>query len=217
MKNTEDDYLYFQKECRAKDLLAGKKTVIGIHGIIGSFTDEALYRLAQKKLGIQPDRYVVKELIHSENVIKAVIDGKVDRGIFAVANSGSGAYLASIEAMAKYNFNVLAVFTMRITMCILSHPQITSIEEVKEFRGHPVAISQCRRTLKKRWPQIPVHPDTDEMDTALSAKMLKMGKINKKAAVFASKKAADIYGLNILVEGAHDDPLNATSFVVIKK
>lgn len=217
MKNFQKGYLYFQKECHAKDLLTGKRTAIGIHGIIGSFTDDALYRFAQGKLGIKPEQYKIKELTHSENVIKSVVDGEVDRGIFAVANSGSGAYLASVEAMAKYNFKVLAVFTMKINMCILSHSKITSMKEIKEFRGHPVAIAQCRRTLKKRWPKIPIHADTDKMDTALSAKLLKKGKINKHTAVFASKRAAAIYGLHILVEDVHDDPLNATSFVVIKK
>ncbi len=217
MKSSDEDYLYFQKRCRMEELLIGKKTAIGIHGIIGSFTDEALFRLAQEELGIKPKQYLVKELIFAGNVIRSVVYDKIDRGIFAVANSGSGAYLASIEAMAKYSFSILAVFTMKINMCILSHPQITSMEEVKEFRGHPVAIAQCRRTLKKNWPHIPISSDTDEMDTALSAKMLKEGKISKESAVFASKRAADIYGLNILVEGAHDDPLNSTSFVVIKK
>jgi len=217
MKKPQDDYLYFQKECFMNDLLVKNKTLIGIHGIIGSFTDEALFRFAREKLGIKKEQYQIKELIHSEKVIKSVINGKTHRGIFAVANSGSGAYLASIEAMAKYNFKVLAVFSMKINMCILSHPEVTSMEEIKEFRGHPVAIAQCRRTLKKLWPNIPIHPDTDEMDTALSAKLLREGKINKKAAIFASKRAAKIYGLNILVEGAHDDPLNSTSFIVIKK
>lgn len=210
------DDLYFQKKCHKQQLLTGEKTVIGIHGIIGSFTDEALFRLAQE-LGIKPQQYLVKELVHAENVIRTVVNGKIDKGIFAIANSGSGAYLASVEAMAKYNFRVVAVFTMPINMCILSHPQITSMKEIKQFRGHPVAIAQCRRTIKKSWPKIPVYPDSDEMDTALSAKMLKEGKISKQTAVFASKRAAEIYGLNILVEGAHDDPLNSTSFVVIKK
>ncbi|MBI2442946.1 MAG: hypothetical protein HYV40_03490 [Candidatus Levybacteria bacterium] len=214
MKHSNDDYLYFQKECSKKELLIKKKPLIGIHGIVGSFTDEALYRLAQK-LGIKPEEYEVEELVHSNNVIRSVVDGKVDVGIFAVANSGSGAYLASIEAMATYTFRVLSVFTMKIHMCIIS--QATSIRNVEEFRGHPVAISQCRRTLQKKWPKIPVHADTDEMDTALSVKLLSEGKMNKEAAVFASKRAADIYGLNVLVEGAHDDPLNATSFIVIKK
>lgn len=217
MKNSKDNNLYFQKKCLAKELLHGEKIVIGIHGLIGSFTDEALYRLANEELGIKPEQYQVKELIHSENVIRSTITDKTDRGIFAIANSGSGAYLASVEAMAKYNFKIIAVFTMPINMCILSHPQVTSMKEVKEFRGHPVAIAQCRRTLNKKWPKIPIHPDTDKMDTALSAKMLKEGKIDKQVTVFASKRAAEIYGLNILVEGAHDDPLNATSFVVIKK
>jgi len=216
MKDSEDDYLYFQKKCRMEEFIASKKTTVGIHGIIGSFTDEALDRFI-RKLHLKLTQYEIKELIHAKNVIRSVINSKVDRGILAVANSGSGSYLASIEAMAKYNFKVIALFTMPINMCILSHPTINSMAQVKEFRGHPVAIAQCRRTLKKRWSHIPVHPDTDELDTALSAKMLKEGTIPATACVFASKRAAKIYGLNILVEGAHDDLLNATSFVVIKK
>ena len=216
MKKAEDDYLYFQKKCKADDLLKGKKTMIGIHGIRGSFTDEALSRLAEH-LGIQPGKYEVRELVHAKNVVEGVINGSVDRGIFAVANSGSGSYLASVETMARHTFSVIALFTMKINMCILGSKNISSMENITEFRGHPVAIAQCRRTLQKKWPEIPIRPDSDEMDTALSAKMLSDGAISQNAGVFASKRAAKLYGLNILVEGAHDDPLNATSFVVIKK
>ena len=217
MRNLEDNHLYFQKKCSKSELMGTKKMItIGIHGVIGSFTDEALSRLMDE-LCIKSNRYEVKELIHAKHVIESVVNNKVDYGIFAVANSGSGSYLASVEAMAKYNFKVLALFTMPIDMCILSHSSIRSITEITLFRGHPVAIAQCRRTLKRKWPDILVKPDSDEMDTALSAKMLAQGEIKKTAAIFASKKAAKLYELNILVEGAHDDPLNATSFVFIKK
>lgn len=216
MKDLNDDYLYFQKTCTKKDVLIKKVPVIGIHGIHGSFTDEALYRLT-KKLRITEKNYMVKELVHSKNVIDAVVNGETDLGIFAVANSGSGAYQASIEAMAEYIFRPIAIFTMKINMCILGHKDVPSIKDIKKFRGHPVAISQCRRTLKKKWPHIPVHADSDEMDTALSAKLLSEKKISKTSAVFASERAAKLYGLTVLVTGAHDDPLNATSFVVIRR
>jgi prephenate dehydratase len=219
MSEKINSQLYFQKNCTVEEFLASEKeqTVIGIHGIKGCFTDEALARLAQENLALDPVTYSVKELVHAHTVLEEVAAGKIDRGIFAVANSGSGAYLASVEAMGQYQYQVIALFTMPINMCLLSRPEISQPEELSEFRGHPVAIAQCRKTLSKRWPNIPTHPDTDEMDTALSAQLLSEGKLSKTAGIFASKRAAELYNLRVLVESVHDDPNNATAFVLIKK
>ncbi|MBI4064756.1 hypothetical protein HY409_00095, partial [Candidatus Gottesmanbacteria bacterium] len=168
-------------------------------------------------LKVPRNAYTVVELVHARNVLEAVHLGKVDLGIFAYANSRSGGYVASIEAMGQFTYTLLALFTMPIHMCIVSHPKVTSIHDIQVFFGHPVAISQCRTTLAARWPNIRVKAATDTMDTALSAELLSSGKIPKNHAIFASKHAATIYGLNVLYEGVHDDPLNATSFAVITR
>jgi prephenate dehydratase/prephenate dehydrogenase len=210
--------LYIQKLSPVAEILPeGVSTTVGIHGIRGAFTDEAWHRFAEEILGVPEDRYQVAELVHSENVLRAVSAGEVERGIFAFANSGSGGYVESIQAMGQYQFDVLALFTMPINMCILGHPDITDIYQLDTFYGHPIALSQCRLTLAQRWPDIPVEPATDEMDTALSAKLLATGKIPKHKGVFASKRAAQIYGLKILAESVHHDPRNATAFAVVRK
>lgn len=210
--------LYIQKSCTAEDLLAGKERItVGIHGIHGAFTDEAWQRFAREQLQLSPDCYEVIELVHSSNVLRAVNEGEVDVGIFAFANSGSGGYLSSIEAMGQYHYDLRALFTMPINMCILGHPDRTSVHELRRFFGHPVAISQCRKTLAQRWPDTPVEPATDEMDTALSAKELAAGTIDPQTGVFASKRAAELYGLTILAEGVHHDPSNATAFAVVRR
>ncbi|MDA1317353.1 MAG: hypothetical protein O3B87_05035 [bacterium] len=213
MSNT----LYFQKHC-SLDELTTKKTrfIVGIHGIIGSFTDQAWNTFVNEELEIPETQFEVKELIQSHTVLESVNNGSVDVGIFAFANSGSGGYLASVEAMGKFNYKLVALFTMPISMCMLVHPDITKIEEIELFFGHPVAVSQCRKTLAERWPQIPIEMATDEMDTALSAKLLAEGKIPKTYAIFASKRAAERYELKVLYEGIHHDPNNATAFAVIK-
>lgn len=210
--------LYVQKSCTKDDiLLPATKVRVGIHGLRGSFTDEAWHRFATEVLEINEKEYEVRELIHARNVIRAVHEGEVDRGIFAFANSGSGGYTASIEAMGEYPYELLASFTMPINMCILGHPKVEHVHELERFYGHPIAILQCRKTLAQRWPDIPLELMTDEMDTALSAKLLKEGKIPSKKGVFASKRAAAIYGLRVLAEGVHHDPHNATAFAVIKR
>ncbi|MBI3618592.1 prephenate dehydrogenase/arogenate dehydrogenase family protein [Candidatus Peregrinibacteria bacterium] len=210
--------LYVQKLCTRESLLPGNKlSRIGIHGIQGSFTDEAWRRFSSELLGMREDEYELAELVHSANVLRAVHTGEVDAGIFAFANSGSGGYLASIEAMGEYDYRLLALFTMPINMCILTHPSIESVHQLEAFFGHPVALSQCRKTLAQRWPDIPVEAATDAMDTALSAKLLREGKISPTKGIFASKRAAELYGLRLLVEGVHHDPNNATAFAVVRK
>ena len=205
--------IIYQKKPKISDI---KDKTIGIHGIKGSFTDEALDKLA-KDLGLRPDDYQVVELVHARKVLEAVVRGKVDCGIFAFANSGSGGYIASLGAMGDYCFKVSALFRMPLRMCLLSHPTIGNIKKITEFRGHPVAIAQSLKTLKNKWPKILVRPGTDKLDTALSAQYLKEGKFSKTTAVFASERAAQIYNLNILKKDVHHDPNNATFFVLIKK
>lgn len=214
----KNNTLYIQKQCTEQELFDGKeKPRVGIHGIRGAFTDEAWHRFTQETLSLSEDRYEIAELIHSANVMRAVEQNEVDIGIFAFANSGSGGYLASIEAMGKWNYRLIALFTMPINMCILGHKSIEDINQLETFYGHPVALSQCRKTLAQRWPDIRVEAATDEMDTALSAKLLADGVISPTKGVFASKRAAQIYGLRILAEGVHHDPNNATAFAVIRK
>jgi prephenate dehydratase/prephenate dehydrogenase len=210
--------LYVQKSCSAKDLLGRRAKIrVGIHGIRGAFTDQAWMRFTSEVAQLPEYQYEVAELVHAANVLKAVEEGTVDIGIFAFANSGSGGYLASIEAMGKHPYDLLALFTMPINMCILTHPSVQSVHELEAFFGHPVALSQCRNTLAQRWPDIPVEYATDEMDTALSAQLLAEGKIPRSKGVFASTRAAEIYGLKVLVEGVHHDPNNATAFAVVRK
>lgn len=211
------DALYVQKPCDAATLLDGKERIrVGIHGIRGSFTDQAWHRFAAEVAGLPEDRCDVLELVHSSNVLDAVERDEADVGIFAFANSGSGGYLASIEAMGRHRYALQALFTMPIDMCILGHPSVRSVHGLDAFFGHPVALSQCRQTLEQRWPDIPVEAATDEMDTALSAKLLAEGKIDPRKGVFASARAADIYGLTVLAESVHHDPNNATAFAVVR-
>ncbi len=215
---TSPTALYIQKSCTAGDLRAGReKTRVGIHGIRGAFTDEAWHRFSTEVANLPESETEIAELVHSANVLRAVNAGEVDIGIFAFANSGSGGYLASIEAMGEHSYELLALFTMPINMCILTDPSVEGVHQLRRFFGHPVALSQCRKTLAQRWPDVPVEPATDEMDTALSARELAEGRIDRQTGVFASKRAAQLYGLKVLVEGVHHDPSNATAFAVVRK
>jgi len=189
---------------------------VGIHGTPGCFTAESVNLLA-KELKVDPQKLNLKYLIEAEKVIEAVINGEVERGAFAVANSGSGACVFTMHAMAKYQFEPVAVYGMEVVQCLLAHPSVKNINQVTEIFAHPQAIEQSIRTLHQKYPDIKITKGTDQDDTALCAKKLSTGELAPTTATIASQTAAQKYGLNILDYGVHHDPFNVTTFLVIKK
>jgi prephenate dehydratase/prephenate dehydrogenase len=189
---------------------------VGIHGIEGCFTHESALRICED-LGIDSSKIDFKYLIDANGVIGAVDRGEIDRGIFCVANSGSGAYIDSMKMMGEYNFDVLALYGMEIMQCLMARPEMKDISEIKEIFAHPQAISQCERTFAEKYPEIKLIKGTDADDTALCAKRIANNEFPKTTATLASQIAARLYGLNILEYGMHHDPFNTTTMLVIKK
>ncbi|NUM24999.1 MAG: prephenate dehydrogenase/arogenate dehydrogenase family protein [Candidatus Buchananbacteria bacterium] len=192
------------------------RVTVGIHGIAGCFTHESALRLAEE-LGINPAKLDLKFLVEAQRVIAAVVNGETDRGVFAMANSGSGAYVSSMHAMGSNQFDVLAIYGMEILQCLITDPSIKDVSEIKEVFGHPQAVSQCKRTFAEKYPDIKLTEGKDSDDTALCVKMIAEHQLPPTTATLASQEAARIYQLPIIEYGMHHDPFNTTTFLVIKK
>lgn len=191
------------------------KIKVGIHGIAGCFTHESILRFCEETK-YDLDKLDLKFLVTAENVLKAINSGEVDYGVFAMANSGSGAYVSSMHAMGDYSFEVLAVYGMEVVQCLMGDAN-TEIGDIKEVFGHPQAVSQCKRTFAEKYPQIKLTYGEDKDDTALCAKMVADGDLPKTTATLASQVAARLYGLKIFAYGMHHDPYNTTTFLIVKK
>jgi len=202
----------------AQDIFPTDKGIVsvGIHGIEGCFTHESALRLCED-LSIDSSKINLKYLVDAKGVVGAVDRGEIDRGVFCIANSGSGAYIESMKMMGEYNFDVLALYGMEIMQCLMADRSLNDVGQVEEVFAHPQAISQCERTFAEKYPQIKLIKGTDEDDTALCAKRISQGEFSKGTATLASQIAAKLYGLNILEYGMHHDPFNTTTFLVIKK
>lgn len=192
-----------------------EKIKVGIHGIKGCFTHESILRFCEENK-FDENRLELKFLVTAENVLRELDEGKIDRGVFAMANSGSGAYVTSMEPMGKYTYSVMAVYGMKIMQCLLSHPD-EKVENINEVFGHPQAVSQCKRTLAEKYPYLKITYGKDNDDTALCAKRIAEGELPKTTATLASQVAAKLYNLNIISYNMHHDPFNTTTFLIVKK
>ncbi len=92
--------------------------------------------------------------------------------------------------------------------CLIGFPGVT-LTEIKRVISHPQALGQCAGYLRELGVKTePVY------DTAGSVKMLKESGERTTAAI-ASKRAAEIYEMQILQESIEDNPENYTRFLEI--
>jgi len=217
IQNIFDSELNIQDISNKEEVIPSKETVsFGIHGIKGSFTHMSLLKFL-KLIGINESNVKPVYLVEAKRVLDAVLNGEVDRGVIAVANSGSGVYVSSMKVMAENIFQIPAIYGMPVNQCLIVHPSIEDKSQIKQIFGHPKAIEQCARTLESDYPDVEVVKGEDSDDTALCVQRIAEGDLPKTTATLASSLAAELYGMKILRSNMQHDPYNHTSFLVIKR
>ena len=79
------------------------------------------------------------------------------------------------------------------------------------MRSHPQALAQCEHNLAQMGVQ-----RVTAADTAGSARLVKES-CDRRVAAIASRRAAEVYGLEILVENLEDNPSNYTRFLALSR
>ena len=182
---------------------------IGIQGLHGSYHEQALVNING----------------HNENV--AYIDtfpelysklrsGTLGSAIVAIYNSNPnvGIIAGSFGEILTGDFAVLAETYVGVHHQLLGVPG-ASIEGLREVHSMAPALGQCGKFLHSGQLSSSVKR-VEQEDTAGSAQLIAALQDPTKEAI-ASRKAAEIYGLQILKENIQDDPDNTTRFLHIEK
>jgi prephenate dehydratase len=143
-------------------------------------------------------------------VFETVVKDKADYGVVPVENSQAGSINETYDLLLKYPLTIFGEINVRVHHCLVVLPEI-NLSEVKVVYSHPQAIAQCQEFLNKL--NVEIIPG---YDTAGSAKRIREENVRSHAAI-ASKRAAQIYGLEILAENIETNPNNYTRFFVISK
>jgi prephenate dehydratase len=149
------------------------------------------------------------EAVSSPNfraVFEAVASGRVEGGTVPVENSLAGSVSENVELLLEFSVPITGELSVRIRHCLLA-PAGVALADIRRVVSHPQALSQCGAFLRQHG-LTPV-PDTD---TAGSAKRLSEQATPHTAAI-ASRTAAELYGLTVLMDGVADSPNNLTRFV----
>jgi prephenate dehydratase len=140
----------------------------------------------------------------------SVMSGKSDTALAPIENSLAGSIHQNYDLLLRHNLYIVGEYFLRVRHCLIVNPGAKR-EDVKKAISHPQALGQCAGYLRSRG----IRPE-QVYDTAGSVKMLKESGALDVAAI-ASKRAAELYGMQILEEGIEDNPENYTRFLAVQR
>jgi prephenate dehydratase len=143
-------------------------------------------------------------------VFEAVVGGACDSGLIPIENSLAGSIHQNYDLLLRHDLYIIGEYPLRVQHCLIAFPGVGK-EEIKKAISHPQALGQCAAYLRG----LGIKPES-VYDTAGSVKMLKASGARDTAAI-ASRRAAEIYGMQIIEDGIEDNPENYTRFLAIAK
>lgn len=144
-----------------------------------------------------------------EGVFIAIREGLGGYGVLPIENSSTGSINDVYDLLGKYGCYIVGETTVHVEHCLMGIPG-ASLGSVTDVYSHEQGILQCREFLNT----FPQWNHNIEANTATSAKMVAKLQDPRKAAI-ASRRAADLYGLEILAEKINTNNNNYTRFVVV--
>jgi len=143
-------------------------------------------------------------------VFDSVVDDLCEAGLIPIENSLAGSIHQNYDLFLQHDLHIVGEYLLRVQHCLIALPDVEK-SQIKKVISHPQALGQCAGYLRS----LGVKPES-VYDTAGSVKMLKESGARDTAAI-ASRRAAELYGMQILEEGIEDNPENYTRFLAISK
>ena len=134
--------------------------------------------------------------------------GHCEFGLIPIENSLAGSIHQNYDLLLRHNLHIVGEYFLRVRHCLIANPGVQK-SDIRKVISHVQALGQCAGYLRALG--VKTGP---EYDTAGSVKMLKASGDRTTAAI-ASRRAAEIYGMQILEEGIEDNSENYTRFLAI--
>lgn len=178
--------------------------IVAYQGIPGANSETALIKFfgeGCKKTNVMTFGEVMDEVSLST----------ADFGIIPIENSSTGSILASLDLLEKRNLYIVGEVEVEIDHCLVGLKG-AKLRDIRKVYSHEQGYMQCREFFVK-YPQMTFEP---YHNTALAAKMIS-GLDDISIAAVSDRRAAELYGLDVLAESISSVLNNVTRFVVVAK
>ena len=143
-----------------------------------------------------------------QEVFDRVESGEAAWGVLPIENSLTGSIKENYDLLAERSVTLVGETIVPVQHCLMALPGQT-LDDIREVLSHPQGLEQSSTFLgRMNVEQVPAY------DTAGSAKLIRQ-QDRRGAAAVASRRAAEIYRLEILAERIQNQADNFTRFVAI--
>ena len=143
-----------------------------------------------------------------DEVFEAVVKKRATHGVVPLENSIGGTIHRNYDLLLEHELAVTGEVELDVVHCLQALPG-TTLADVKVVYSHPQALAQCERYLRDLGVSVEA-----VYDTAGGAKLIAEQK-QAGAAALASRRAAEVFGLEVLQEAVQDYEFNITRFAII--
>jgi prephenate dehydratase len=174
---------------------------LGFLGPPGTFSEEAALRY-------DPEAQLVP-FVSISAVVAAIESGMADEGVVPIENSLEGAVTETLDILIHNSgLSVRDEIVLPIEHLLLARPGINA-SDIKMISSVPQALAQCREFIERCFPKA-------ALEAALStAAAVEETMDRKDAAAIGNRRAAELYGAEVLAQGIQDRTTNVTRFVVL--
>ncbi|WRS26839.1 prephenate dehydratase domain-containing protein [Oscillospiraceae bacterium MB08-C2-2] len=178
-----------------------KRERVACQGVPGAYSHAACEQLFE-----EPDIVFLQQF---RDVFEAVSKGEVPFGLVPLENSSAGQVEQVFNLVTQYKLYICKAYNLKVEHCLAVSPGV-SPESIQTVYSHPQGLAQCRRYLEKLGV-----PAESDINTAAAAQRVSLSP--HPIACICSKRAAQLYGLDIVAENIQDSEENYTRFITIAR
>jgi len=175
---------------------------IAYFGPAGTYTEEAAFQYDPEAV-LQPFPTI-------SAVGLAVSSCATDQGVVPIENSLEGAVNNTLDVLVSQpDLSIFSELVLPINHYLMAKPGGNSAD-IQVIYSHPQSLGQCREYLERNFPNV-----RQVASLSNSAAVADMEQSPVAAAAIGPKRAAELYGAEILDQNIQDSPNNMTRFVVL--
>ena len=142
-------------------------------------------------------------------IVEAVEVSRADYGIVPLENSLEGSVNQTLDALVESNLKIHGEVNVAIEHQLMTNAN--ALDEIEVVHAHPQALAQCRKWLDQNLPH------AKRATAPSNAEGARIAAATGTDAAIASRRAAELYELDILRSNIEDSADNTTRFVVLGK
>ncbi len=183
---------------------AGQARRLAFLGPPGTFSEEAALKYDSQAEHVP--------LLSISAAVSAVDAGMADEAVVPIENSLEGSVTETLDLLvhSERPLSIRNELTLPVEHYLLAKGD-TKADAVKVVFAHPQALGQCRGFIERCFPKATIEAALSNA-AAVEEMMSREG-----SAAIGTRRAAEIYGAQVLAKGIQDRSNNMTRFVVLAR